>query len=181
MNNPRMTYSKLPYPPCPSYTVDTDGNVFGKHGKKLKGSKCNKRALANKDLYYIQIGLRFQDGTRRFRMVHRMVLETFVGPRPAGMVGRHLDGNPSNNALNNIEWGTQTTNLSDRKRHGTTRGPRGELNGKARLSEEDVQHIRDLLRRGKTQETVATMFDVKQAAISKIKLGKTWGHLKNEN
>lgn len=54
---------------------------------------------------------------RRVR-VHTLVLEAFVGLAPAGMECRHIDGNPSNNHLPNLEWGTSSENKWDRVRHG---------------------------------------------------------------
>ncbi len=66
-------------------------------------------------VYYQQVSLR----TRRNAQVHRVVLETFQGPCPDGMVCRHLDGNPHNNRLDNLAWGTMLENSQDRFRHGT--------------------------------------------------------------
>lgn len=59
----------------------------------------------------------FSCGTHLF--AHRMVLEAFVGPRPEGMFGCHSDGNPANNALHNLRWGTHSENMQDAVRHGT--------------------------------------------------------------
>lgn len=52
-------------------------------------------------------------------MVHIAVLSSFVGPRPAGAVARHLDGNTANNTVANLAWGSQSENLRDRRHHGT--------------------------------------------------------------
>lgn len=65
------------------------------------------------------------------RLVHHLVLEAFVGPRPPNHVSRHLDGNPLNPRLDNLAWGTQSENMLDKQRHGTdhqwnkTHCPRG--------------------------------------------------------
>jgi hypothetical protein len=37
--------------------------------------------------------------------VHRLVLETWVGPCPAGCVGVHGPGGPADNSLGNLKWG----------------------------------------------------------------------------
>ena len=50
--------------------------------------------------------------------VHRLVLLAFVGERPAHLVSRHLDGNPQNNALTNLVYGTESENVQDTLRHG---------------------------------------------------------------
>lgn len=51
--------------------------------------------------------------------IHRLVMNAFVGPRPAGMEVRHLDGNPKNNAVSNLAYGTTSENQLDRYEHGT--------------------------------------------------------------
>ena len=53
------------------------------------------------------------------RKVHHLVLESFVGPRPEGMICRHLDGDPSNNKVENLAWGTYKENTADMNTHGT--------------------------------------------------------------
>jgi hypothetical protein len=54
------------------------------------------------------------------RLVHQLVLETFVGPCPENQETRHLDGIPANNRLENLCWGTsQENNGLDKRRHGT--------------------------------------------------------------
>lgn len=50
--------------------------------------------------------------------VHALVLAAFVGPRPPGMDVRHLDGNPANNLLENLAYGTRSENCMDALRHG---------------------------------------------------------------
>ncbi len=49
----------------------------------------------------------------RVRPVHRIVLEAFVGKKPAGKECRHLDNNPANNHLCNLAWGTALENKMD--------------------------------------------------------------------
>ncbi len=58
----------------------------------------------------------------RTRLIHQLVLEAFVGPRPEGLVTRHLNGNPRDNRLANLRWGTHQENSADAMLHGTMRG-----------------------------------------------------------
>lgn len=60
--------------------------------------------------------------TRKLVKVHTLVLTAFVGPRSEDQQCRHLDGNPSNNRLGNLKWGTILENAQDREAHGTNRG-----------------------------------------------------------
>lgn len=60
----------------------------------------------------------YRNRKRTDRTVHSMVAEAFHGPRPAGMVVRHLDGNSLNNTPGNLQYGTQVENMEDMRRHG---------------------------------------------------------------
>jgi hypothetical protein len=60
-----------------------------------------------------------KDGKSHSIAVHKLVLTAFVGPRPEGLVTRHLDGVHENNALTNLCYGTQSENQYDRVRLGT--------------------------------------------------------------
>lgn len=51
--------------------------------------------------------------------IHRIIAVTFLGPSDLPLV-RHLDGNPANNTLENLAWGTHQDNTDDRVRHGRT-------------------------------------------------------------
>lgn len=55
-------------------------------------------------------------------LVHRLVLEAFVGPCPPGMECRHFpDRDPTNNRLDNLSWATRKQNMEDKASHGTNR------------------------------------------------------------
>lgn len=56
---------------------------------------------------------------QRTQWVHRLVLTAFAGPAPDGTVALHRNGDPSDNQLTNIEWGTHSENLRDQVRHGS--------------------------------------------------------------
>lgn len=51
--------------------------------------------------------------------VHTLVLEAFVGPRPAGMQACHWDDDGDNNHLSNLRWDTHKGNSADRERNNT--------------------------------------------------------------
>lgn len=63
-------------------------------------------------------------GRRKNGWLHRLVAAAFLGPCPDGMEVRHLDGNPANNLLSNLAYGTRSDNASDRVAHGTDRNAR---------------------------------------------------------
>lgn len=63
-----------------------------------------------------------RDGKAHTKLVHPLVLTAFVGPRPKGMVACHWDDVPSNNAVENLRWGTRRDNAHDYMRNGRHRG-----------------------------------------------------------
>lgn len=118
------------------------------------------------------------NGKRNSRcwLVSRLVLMAFVGPCPAGKEACHKNGNPSDNRLSNLYWGTRTDNMADAKRHGTDN--EGERNGMSKLTEDDVRRIRSEVAAGRTQTEVAREYGVHQSLISNIVRHRRWSHVK---
>lgn len=50
-------------------------------------------------------------GKGNTRLVHQLVLEAFVGPRPEGFEVLHLNHTPSDNRLVNLRYGTRSENI----------------------------------------------------------------------
>lgn len=109
------------------------------------------------------------------RHLHRLLLETFVEPCPPGMECRHLDGDPLNNNLENLKWGTHYENVQDTVLHNTF--TRGEKNGK--LVNNQVVEIRRLWSTGvANQIMLAKQFGVSNAAIHNLVKYKTYREVK---
>lgn len=114
-------------------------------------------------------------GRARQIKVHTLVLETFVGPRPEGMLCRHLDGNPQNNALTNLRWGTPEENYADRHHHGTDNT--GSRHGRATIDEQIARQIKDRLAMRCRIAVVAEEFGVSRGVVARISAGKSWTHV----
>lgn len=152
-----------------TYRVGDDGSVWSKsrHGswKRLKPTAdhgghvrvCLGRGLANK------------------RYVHRLVLEAFIGPRPEGMECCHNDGNPANNVLENLRWGTPVGNQADRIRHGTSN--RGSRHGLAKLTSADVLEIVRRRLSGETLKAVGDSYGIHKTTVGDIAAGRRWSWL----
>jgi hypothetical protein len=50
------------------------------------------------------------------RFVHMLVLLAFKGEPPRGHESCHNDNDPANNRLNNLRYGTRSSNIADRQR-----------------------------------------------------------------
>jgi hypothetical protein len=106
----------LPIPDCPGYEVSDLGRVRSHYPQR--GVPGPHILTGGIDRYGYHV-VHFRPIGREQQKVHALVLRTFVGPRPEGKVVRHLDGNPSNNTLGNLAYGTQSENILDSVAHGT--------------------------------------------------------------
>ena len=97
--------------------------------------------------------------------VAALVLTTFAGPRPHKNCVMHLDDDPSNNWLDNLQWGSSKDNARDMARKG-----RG---GNQILTSETVSEIRRLRCAGVQGKVLAKMFGVSQQRICDIYKGRT--------
>ena len=59
------------------------------------------------------------NGIQRTHQVSHLVAEAFLGPRPDGLIVRHWDDDPANNAPTNLRYGTYSQNSADSVRNGT--------------------------------------------------------------
>lgn len=106
------------------YMVSTFGRVISTHriwqttfGERLYGGGLvNQFPCSNG---YVAVNLTAPGRGRAQRHVHRLVLEAWIGPPPAGMQACHWDGDRSNARLENLRWDTVANNHQDKKRHGT--------------------------------------------------------------
>lgn len=107
------------------------GKLLVRHGRELRGCITDRG--------YIKVSL-CKDGRVLGRHVHALVAAAFIGPRPKGLLVRHLDGDGTNNAAQNLAYGTGAENAEDMRRHGTLRV--GEAHGSSKLTEAQVRALR---------------------------------------
>ena len=107
------------------YAVSTYGRVYSCKSKIfLKPGKVDRYGHLAIHMCYL--------GTVTHVLVHRMVAEMFI-PNPDNLpVVRHLDGDPTNNVVWNLAWGTVKDNWEDAVRHGTAHSFSDEEHEKAR-------------------------------------------------
>lgn len=178
-NEPGVEYR--PVPGAANYMVGSDGSVWSRVPKSKSPlfpvDSWRRLRLTLRKTGYVAVGVRM-DGEREptWRGVHQLVLLAFVGPPAAGQETRHLNGNPGDNRLDNLAWGTAAENTADRIRHGTH--VRGEDSHFAKLSESQVIEIRKKYAgRSGTITELAVQYDVSPDAVSFIVKGRSWSHL----
>lgn len=161
----------------PGYEVSTfgrfrtwraNGRPFGK-----KKPKILKPWVLKKRGRYYAVSL-FKEGKYYAFTAHSIVLREFIGPRPEGKECRHLDGNPQNPRLDNLEWATHQNNCEDKKRHGTARIGQDNIN--AKLTHDEVVQIKKHLAINVSQAVIARKFDISPQTICNIAHERTWAH-----
>ena len=107
----------------PRYEVSNQGRVRswavkgrGKTDKLADKPKILTQSLL--DSHYPRVNICNENGMTT-ALVQVLVLEAFSTKRPEGMVARHLNGDPLDNRLENLVWGTPKENTADRYLHGT--------------------------------------------------------------
>lgn len=103
------------------------------------------------------------------RPVHQLVMQAFEGPAPKGQEVLHINGDPTDNRLVNLRYGTRSENILDVYWQGKRW---------RKLSIKDVKSIREALKEGKKQKDIAKDFNVCLSTISGIKRGAHYGWLK---
>lgn len=93
------------------YEVSDLGNVRSLARKDSRGSLVRGRVLkANSVGNYRAVDL-YKDGKRKLSLVHRLVAGAFIlNPADLPQVN-HVDGDPSHNAVGNLEWTTGRDNV----------------------------------------------------------------------
>jgi len=125
---------------------------------------------------YLLVNL-YREGKRKTMKVHRLVMAAFVGECPDGKEVNHKDAVKANCCVGNLEY----VSHRDNQHHAAMKGimGRGERNGCAKLTENDIHEIRWLLKTTKmTHAEIAELFGVIRATIGLIANRKNWGWLK---
>ena len=120
---------------------------------------------------YLHVGLSV-NGTVKTVLVHQLVAESFIGPRPEGLIINHKDGNKYNNYADNLEY----LSYLDNSRHAVRLGlvAKGEQIAQSKLKAKEVITIKGMLSVGINSRIIAKMFSVTPQAIMLIKHRINW-------
>lgn len=141
----------------PDYEVSSLGRTRHRPRQRLLKQWVTRKGYATTCLGFGNAG----------RRVHQLVLIAFRGQRPPGMFARHLDGNPANNRVDNLAWGTQSENEIDKRAHGKMK--RGH-----KLSLLHVHALLALHAQGVRATHLSKMFGISVCVASQICRGRIW-------
>lgn len=152
------------------YSVSSEGRVKRNSSNRI----LSQFKVGGGSVKYMAVAMRV-NGAHDQRRVHRMVLESFVGPCPDGMAGAHGDGNSQNNKLSNLRWATPKENSDDMRDHGTR--AMGSRHGYSKLNESDILAIRNRIVGGEKNRSIAKDYGVSISTIHCIRHNRTWKHV----
>jgi len=153
------------------YGCDDDGTTYSTKGKR--------RVVIHHTGYQV-IGVRRDSKTIQYR-AHRFIMECITGRAiPENMLVNHIDGNKSNNQIDNLEIVTSSENTQHAFRTGLISPMVGELNGNARIDANTVrQIIRDCML-GMHNTELGLKYTLDPKDISLIRYKKRWKFIFDE-
>jgi hypothetical protein len=151
----------LPIPGFYPYKASADGRI----------SNLNGKILSPKDDRYLRVCLSINK-KETTQLVHRLIALSFI-PNPNNLPAiNHKNGIKHDNRVENLEWITH----SDNHKHAYATGlksAKGEKNGQAKLTDEEVLEIKNLLNTTNlTTIEIGKMFNISRQTISLIRTNK---------
>lgn len=151
----------------------------------VRNSKTLKELKQRKDRYgYIRVTLYFskKNGKAKYvnPMIHRLVALAFIyndDPTNKTQVN-HIDGNKTNNNIENLEWVTASENIVHAITNGLIKPPYGEKHSNSKFTEKQIHEVCRLLEEDKLSEKeIGDITKVGRKNVVKIKAGVTWKHI----
>lgn len=143
----------------PKYLVSDDGQVYSTRSNGL----LKLSVLASGHLRAVV------DGSHR--TVHSLLAEAFIGPRPHNQEVRHLNGNPSDNRIENLTYGSKSENAYDSIEHGTHFNA-GKTHCKYGHPFDDANTI--ITKRGRVCRTCKSAINLKYNSRKRSERGPDW-------
>ena len=164
-----------PVPSALGYAATACGQIISYHRLEPFALK-----QANHPQGYKKVCLKTENGIKN-KLVHRLIMEAWVGPCPEGCVTNHKNGNKTDNRVENLEYCTQRENMIHSCLYGlspkppTTRGSECRL---AKLTEEKILAMRsEVDRKPGYLKRLSELYGVTPSTVSKILRRTIWTHI----
>ena len=149
----------------PNYSVTKEGRVINtKTGRVLKTdtNSCG----------YLRVTLCKDNKPKKF-FIHRLVAQELLENPDDFPQVNHIDGNKTNNTVENLEWCTQSIN----QYHAHTNNLQKRF---TKVSEQQVKTICELLGEGLSVRSISKTMGISRYIPEDIKRGKTWRHISKD-
>ena len=146
--------------------VKSLGNSFSRKERFLKLSPQSKG--------YLTVVLQ-KNATRKMVLTHRLVAEHFIYNTESKRQVNHINGDKTDNIVENLEWVSHRENLDHAIKNNLTL--KGEENRNSKLKDIDVIKIHCLLQKGTTTKELSESYNVSYSTIDGIITNRYWKHL----
>jgi hypothetical protein len=141
--------------------VSNKGNVKSFTTNKLRKTQKTKQG-------YESITFKTLDGKRKTKHLQRIVAETFIPCKNKQLLEvNHINGNKSDNSVENLEWTTRQENLQHARDNNLFKKQYKESNGNFKYSEDLVKQVKLDKRKYKIRE-LSKMYNLTHRQISHI-------------
>lgn len=163
-------YYTLPkrIPGYSNYSITPSGQIFSHNLRKIEMKQQADKAG------YLRTSLIGDNLKRKGVYIHRAVATTYL-PNPKNKPHvNHLDNNPSNNCVDNLEWCTPGENMAHSAKQGRRPRMMGEENGHAKWTLGYVNAVRNRFKEGYTQMEISKMYNMPFSTVHVIVRRKQW-------
>lgn len=169
--------------PIEGYVGDYEVSNLGKV-KSLKHSKIkilvNRKTKITNNYTCMSVRL-FKNKTSKNKTVHRLVAEAFI-PNPENKpFTNHIDNNPSNNNVSNLEWCTQKENMGHAAKQGRMSTElhkkmclRGINHHNCKLRNSDVL---DIIKSTSSTLELSIKYNISRKYVNTLQRRETWKHV----
>jgi hypothetical protein len=127
------------------------------------------------DRGYCFMDLRFDDGRKKTKRLHHIVMEAFVGERPNGFQVNHRNRIKTDNRLENLEYVTSEQNV-----HHFMNWPGVHHGRPRRLTESQALKAIELQKEGLKPKEISSRLGIPTKYLTPALYAKTWKHLRQE-
>ena len=168
-------------PSYPYYSASSLGKI-----KRNAGTpRCPKDRILkplNNPRGYFVVGLLRPETKQRPLMIHRLVLEAFCGESPSDKhQGNHLNGNKTDNRIENLEWVTHAENIQHAYDTGLHGRYIGENASSAKLTNEQAIDILNRIANKEYRKDIAILYGISNKTIDTLVSGKSYAYLPRPN
>lgn len=140
------------------YSADEEGRIYSLNYNGTGKIKALSKGLGTNGYHHVTL---YKNKARKPKSVHRLILLTFARECPNDMEVCHLNGIRTDNRLENLCYGTKSSNNKDITKH-----------GKRKLTYDDVDEIKKLSLMKMQNTKIAKRFNISPSSIGRIINGK---------